>query len=132
MTTPPLPPLPLPPDVDGSAGVWAPLKAMDLDFSQMSTPSHFVHDPRLAWAFWHYRHTAYTQGVPHQGYNLLAEWGSSKPFGLFSVTSNIDGHWQRTQGVGLERLCAPPRPTAPHCFLTIKHAAAAGTRCTAR
>ncbi len=77
---------------------------MDIDFSQMSTPSHFKHDPMLAWAFWKYRHTAYTKGHPHPGYSLLASWGSSKPLGLFSVTSNIDGHWQRTEGVGCEKL----------------------------
>jgi NAD-dependent SIR2 family protein deacetylase len=88
----------------GSAGVWLPLKAMGLDFSQMSTPSHFTDDPLLAWAFWRYRHIAYTKGEPHLGYALLADWGRSKPLGLFSVTSNIDGHWQRTPGVGLDRL----------------------------
>jgi hypothetical protein len=77
---------------------------MDLDFSQMSTPSHFKSDPLLAWAFWRYRHSAYTKGQPHHGYNLLASWGCSKPLGLFSVTSNIDGHWQRTDGVGCDRL----------------------------
>jgi NAD-dependent SIR2 family protein deacetylase len=84
--------------------VWPPLKAMNLDFSEMSTPSHFKDDPYLAWAFWHFRHSAYTKGQPHRGYDLLASWGSSKPLGLFSVTSNIDGHWQRTAGVGEERL----------------------------
>lgn len=77
---------------------------MELDFSQMSTPSHFKNDPLLAWAFWQYRYSAYTKGQPHLGYDLLASWGSSKPHGLFSVTSNIDGHWQRTHGVGPSKL----------------------------
>ena len=87
-----------------SAGVWPPLKAMDLDFSQMSTPSHFAHDPMLAWAFWQFRHNAYTKVQPHPGYDLISSWGRSKPLGVFSVTSNIDGHWQRTAGVGANRL----------------------------
>ena len=85
-------------------GVWAPLKALKIDFSDMSCPSHFESDPRLAWAFWHFRHQAYTKGIPHEGYRLLATWGSAKPYGLFSVTSNIDGHWGRTEGVGAEKL----------------------------
>ncbi len=87
-----------------SAGVWPPLKAMDLDFSQMSTPSHFTHDPMLAWAFWQFRHNAYTKVQPHPGYDLISSWSRSKPLGVFSVTSNIDGHWQRTAGVGADRL----------------------------
>jgi NAD-dependent SIR2 family protein deacetylase len=70
----------------------------------MSCPVHFEGDPRLAWAFWHFRHQAYTKGIPHEGYRLLAKWGTGKPFGLFSVTSNIDGHWGRTEGVGPERV----------------------------
>ena len=74
---------------------------------------------------------------------MLAEWGSSKPLGLFSVTSNIDGHWQRTQGVGQERLCVPPPLILTRVsyvklmliltlVLSVKFAAAAGTRFTAR
>ena len=70
----------------------------------MSCPAHFTRDPRLAWAFWYFRHQAYTKGLPHDGYRLLAKWGSSKPHGLFSVTSNIDGHWGRTEGVGPEKV----------------------------
>ncbi|CAJ1383520.1 unnamed protein product [Effrenium voratum] len=83
-----------------NAGVWPPLKAMSMDFQEMSSPSWFDSDPRLAWAFWRFRHQAYTQGAPHQGYSLLSQWGNAMKHGLFSVTSNIDGHWDRTEGVG--------------------------------
>lgn len=81
-----------------NAGVWAPLEAMGLDFSEMSNPRRFEEDPRAAWAFWRFRHQAYTKSTPHEGYKLVARWGSSKPGGIFSVTSNIDGHWERTLG----------------------------------
>eukprot|EP00933_Yihiella_yeosuensis_P079931 TRINITY_DN93349_c0_g1_i1.p1 TRINITY_DN93349_c0_g1~~TRINITY_DN93349_c0_g1_i1.p1 ORF type:complete len:351 (-),score=37.33 TRINITY_DN93349_c0_g1_i1:108-1160(-) len=87
-----------------NAGVWAPLKALRLDFSELSDPSWFDSDPRLAWAFWRFRHQAYTKGSPHAGYGLLSKWGSQMKHGLFSVTSNIDGHWARTEGVGPERI----------------------------
>jgi NAD-dependent SIR2 family protein deacetylase len=87
-----------------SAGVWPPLKAMNMDLTEMSCPSYFSSDPRLAWAFWHYRHQAYTNGTPHDGYRIIAEWGLSKPMGIFSVTSNVDGHLQRTPGVGPEKV----------------------------
>jgi len=81
-----------------NAGVWPPLKAMQMDFSEMSQPSWFTTDPRLAWAFWHFRHQAYTKGAPHAGYELLKKWGQKMQHGFFSVTSNIDGHWERTIG----------------------------------
>mmetsp|Transcript_54407 Transcript_54407/g.129657 ORF Transcript_54407/g.129657 Transcript_54407/m.129657 type:complete len:340 (+) Transcript_54407:95-1114(+) len=87
-----------------NAGVWAPLKALRMDFSEMSSPQHFTRDPRLAWAFWHFRHEAYTKGSPHAGYNLLSKWGNAKSLGCFSVTSNIDGHWARTAGIGPEKI----------------------------
>merc|ERR1719310_2375533 len=32
-----------------NAGVWAPLRALQMDFSEMSCPSWFEEDPRLAW-----------------------------------------------------------------------------------
>mmetsp|Transcript_87582 Transcript_87582/g.192353 ORF Transcript_87582/g.192353 Transcript_87582/m.192353 type:complete len:338 (+) Transcript_87582:59-1072(+) len=84
------------------AGIWPPLKALGKDFSELSTPAWFESDPRLAWAFWHFRHQGYTKSDPHAGYDLLTKWGVKLPFGVFSVTSNIDGHWERTPGIGPE------------------------------
>merc|ERR1719399_1318202 len=84
-----------------NAGVWPPLKTLGMDFSEMSTPSHFDKDPRLAWAFWHFRHQAYTRhSRPHKGYKLLASWAARAKYGCFSFTSNIDGHWEQPE-VGL-------------------------------
>mmetsp|Transcript_62354 Transcript_62354/g.115732 ORF Transcript_62354/g.115732 Transcript_62354/m.115732 type:complete len:359 (+) Transcript_62354:1-1077(+) len=87
-----------------NAGVWPPLKALRRDFSEMSTPRWFNTDPRLAWAFWHFRHEAYTKGSPHAGYDILSKWANSKTHGYFSVTSNIDGHWERTKGIKASRV----------------------------
>eukprot|EP01065_Artemidia_motanka_P029566 TRINITY_DN35661_c0_g1_i1.p1 TRINITY_DN35661_c0_g1~~TRINITY_DN35661_c0_g1_i1.p1 ORF type:complete len:358 (+),score=70.81 TRINITY_DN35661_c0_g1_i1:129-1076(+) len=83
-----------------NAGVWPPLRALGIDFSEMSCPRWFEDDPLLAWAFWRFRHQAYTKAEPHAGYGILARWGAQMKHGLFSVTSNIDGHWDRTKGVG--------------------------------
>eukprot|EP00929_Paragymnodinium_shiwhaense_P039260 TRINITY_DN20642_c0_g1_i3.p1 TRINITY_DN20642_c0_g1~~TRINITY_DN20642_c0_g1_i3.p1 ORF type:complete len:270 (+),score=50.12 TRINITY_DN20642_c0_g1_i3:305-1114(+) len=46
----------------------------------------------------------YTKGTPHKGYELLSKWGNKKEHGVFSVTSNIDGHWARTAGIGCEKI----------------------------
>jgi len=86
-----------------NAGVWMPLKAMQQDFAEMSCPDVFEEDPRAAWAFWKFRHDAYTTSSPHEGYRILGEWGSNMRGGCFSITSNIDGHWVRTPGIGEAR-----------------------------
>lgn len=86
-------------------GVWPPLRAMNLDFSQLSEPSWFETDPGLAWSFWSFRFRAYTRSEPHAGYGLLSKWGGDCPRGVFSLTSNIDGHWSRTPGIGPELTC---------------------------
>mmetsp|Transcript_29570 Transcript_29570/g.81274 ORF Transcript_29570/g.81274 Transcript_29570/m.81274 type:complete len:388 (-) Transcript_29570:94-1257(-) len=85
-----------------NAGIWPPLRALCMDYSEMSDPRWFREDPRLAWAFWRAVHKAFTLGTPHAGYAILANWGQRMQHGLFSVTSNIDGHWVRTEGVGEE------------------------------
>jgi len=86
-----------------NAGIWAPLKALHMDLQDMSAPQHFETDPRLAWAFFCFRYRAYTSVMPHEGYDILSQWGARLKHGLFSVTSNVDGHWARTKGVGEER-----------------------------
>ena len=40
-----------------NAGVWPPLVKLGLDFSDMSNPSRFKKDARLAWSFWNFRYT---------------------------------------------------------------------------
>jgi len=124
-----------------NAGVWHPLKAMQIDFSEMSCPDVFEEDPRAAWAFWKFRYDAYTSSEPHEGYRMLAQWGSVMPKGCFSITSNIDGHWVRTIGdqwtfemhgalthmqrmdcgdESLGRPCPPPWPTDQDAMAKIR------------
>ena len=86
-----------------NAGVWEPLKAMQRDFSEMSCPDVFEEDERAAWAFWKFRHDTYTGSDPHDGYKILSAWGARMKHGCWSITSNIDGHWARTPGMGAER-----------------------------
>eukprot|EP01047_Picozoa_sp_COSAG01_P057449 COSAG01_NODE_6640_length_3566_cov_3.548443_6_plen_255_part_00 len=81
------------------AGVWGPLRALGLDYSQAFTPHQFVSDARLAWAFFQHQYRTYTAAAPHAGYDLLARWGAATAHGMFCVTSNVDGHWRRVAGV---------------------------------
>eukprot|EP00966_Prymnesium_polylepis_P175635 4064898-Prymnesium_polylepis.1 len=85
---------------------------MQIDFSERPCPDVFESDPYAAWAFWKFRHDAYTQSSPHDGYRLLAAMGGRMPKEVFSITSNIDGHWVRIEGIGEERMrCTAPSPT---------------------
>lgn len=79
-----------------NAGVWGPLRALRLDYQQIVDPDWFESDPQLAWAFWGTCYKMYNTTAPHAGYQLIATWGQNLPHGLFSVTSNVDGHWGRT------------------------------------
>ena len=76
-----------------NAGIWPPLKDMNMDFQDMSQPKWFKSDPRLAWAFWKYRWENYTSAEPHEGYHIIKRWIENKGGNGFSFTSNIDGHW---------------------------------------
>mmetsp|Transcript_18736 Transcript_18736/g.58890 ORF Transcript_18736/g.58890 Transcript_18736/m.58890 type:complete len:368 (-) Transcript_18736:319-1422(-) len=77
------------------AGVWGPLHALCMDYQQMSDPDWFESDPRFAWAYWASTFRSYMSTTPHAGYTILREWGERMAHGYFSVTSNIDGHWER-------------------------------------
>ena len=84
-----------------NAGVWPPLEEKKIDFRDMSSPKWFSKEVaedsqesvNFAWAFWQFRHSAYTTAAPHEGYTILRRWGKGKKHGCFSFTSNIDGHW---------------------------------------
>lgn len=86
-----------------NAGVWPPLIRRQLDFSEVSDPCWFDDDPLFGWAFWKFRHDAYTSAAPHKGYELLRQWSEPKRHGMFSFTSNIDGHWEAA-GLAPERV----------------------------
>eukprot|EP01006_Ploeotia_vitrea_P008356 TRINITY_DN19813_c0_g1_i1.p1 TRINITY_DN19813_c0_g1~~TRINITY_DN19813_c0_g1_i1.p1 ORF type:complete len:300 (+),score=17.86 TRINITY_DN19813_c0_g1_i1:21-920(+) len=77
------------------AGVWPPLKELDMDYTDICDPCWFKEDPPLGWAFWHFCWKAYTESKPHRGYELLRDWAKDTPLGSFFFTSNIDGHWTR-------------------------------------
>ena len=81
------------------SGVWPPLKALGIDYVDATDPHLFKADPRLAWAYWASSFDQYTnKSRPHEGYTTLKRWARGKKHRLFSITSNIDGHWCRTVG----------------------------------
>ncbi|MBF0272218.1 MAG: NAD-dependent deacetylase [Magnetococcales bacterium] len=87
------------PDFRGQNGFWRAYPAiakLGLSFPQMANPAWFHRDPRLAWAFYGHRLELYRRIPPHAGFSQLLALTQDKPAGGFVLTSNVDGHFQRT------------------------------------
>jgi NAD-dependent SIR2 family protein deacetylase len=94
------------PDFRGNDGFWRtyPVVAkLGLSFEQMANPSWFGTDPELAWAFYGHRFNLYRNTHPHRGFNELLNLATTKPFGAFVFTSNVDGQFQKA-GFDPERI----------------------------
>ena len=85
------------PDFRGPEGFWRAypaLKDKGLHLQSMSNPSWFVKDPQFAWGFFGHRYNLYSGAEPHQGFEIILNWGQRMERGYFAFTSNVDGHAQ--------------------------------------
>ncbi len=86
------------PDFRGPRGFWKaypPYETLGLQFTDLANPRWFRSDPAFAWGFYGHRLNLYRQTRPHEGFQILRDWGERKPLGLFAFTSNVDGQFQR-------------------------------------
>lgn len=86
------------PDFRGTEGFWTSYPALAsrrIDFRGIAAPRAFVSRPEIAWGFYGHRLALYRETVPHTGFQILKELGSSLPGGVFVVTSNVDGQFQK-------------------------------------
>jgi NAD-dependent SIR2 family protein deacetylase len=86
------------PDFRGNEGFWKaypPFAKLGLSFIDLANPRWFASDPALAWGFYGHRLQLYRRTRPHEGFQILKKWGTSKPRGYFVFTSNVDGQFQR-------------------------------------
>jgi len=84
------------PDYRGNEGLWKaypPLAHLKLSLAGISNPAMIDKNPHLVWGFHAHRMKLYHDAVPHQGYELLKQWGETKNGNIFAVTSNVDGHF---------------------------------------
>lgn len=87
------------PDFRGNEGFWnayPPYKKLGKSFIEMANPDSFATDPRFGWGFYGHRLNLYRKTVPHAGFGILRNWAESKEAGSFVMTSNVDGHFQRS------------------------------------
>src|SRR5262245_22086927 len=86
------------PDFRGPEGFWRAYPAyarLRLAFETLAQPRWFDEDPELAWGFYGHRLSLYRRTTPHEGFGLLRKWAERTAHGLFVLTSNIDGQFQR-------------------------------------
>lgn len=86
------------PDFRGDEGFWKaypPMRKLGVSFAEMANPIWFEDNPCLAWGFYGHRLNLYRDTIPHRGFNQLLELASSKPYGYFVFTSNVDGQFQK-------------------------------------
>ena len=95
------------PDFRGRDGFWRTYPALGRarrSFEDAASPAFFASDPALAWGFYGHRLSLYRQTTPHPGFEILRQWGQSKPRGLFVNTSNVDGQFQKA-GFDRDAIC---------------------------
>ena len=86
------------PDFRGTEGFWNAYPALgqaQIAFESIASPDAFYAKPELAWGFYGHRLNLYRNTVPHAGFSLLRELGTSMPNGAFVFTSNVDGQFQK-------------------------------------
>jgi NAD-dependent SIR2 family protein deacetylase len=86
------------PDFRGPKGFWKnyPLyKKQGVRFEEMANPVHFNRDPKFAWGFYGHRLNLYRKTEPHRGFQILINIAAKFKLPYFSVTSNVDGHFQK-------------------------------------
>jgi len=86
------------PDFRGDHGFWNAYPMywrLGINFIGAANPEHFERDPAFGWGFYGHRTNLYRQTLPHAGFGLLLAWAERFDLGLFAVTSNVDGQFQR-------------------------------------
>jgi NAD-dependent SIR2 family protein deacetylase len=86
------------PDFRGDRGFWKaypPYEKLGLSFVDAANPAHFEGDPQLGWGFYGHRTNLYRATVPHRGFAIVRGWVERLGLADFTVTSNVDGQFQK-------------------------------------
>jgi NAD-dependent SIR2 family protein deacetylase len=86
------------PDFRGDHGFWQayPMyERLGLAFVDAANPAHFERDPAFGWGFYGHRLELYRRTVPHEGFAILKRWMESRRLSGWTVTSNVDGQFQK-------------------------------------
>ncbi|PSV00596.1 SIR2 family NAD-dependent protein deacylase [Photobacterium kishitanii] len=80
----------------GKSGFYElPVKGKSYTFESLVNPYSLQEEPEIVLGFYGRRLNNYKETTPHSGYSKLLEYANSLKYGYFSVTTNIDGHFEK-------------------------------------
>lgn len=86
------------PDFRGEKGFWKNYPICGegkMNYMDAANAEHFETDPEFGWGFNGHRLQLYRDTDPHAGFGILRNWIDRFDLRWFSVTSNVDGHFQK-------------------------------------
>ncbi|QQR59584.1 MAG: NAD-dependent deacetylase [Candidatus Melainabacteria bacterium] len=85
------------PDFRGENGFWKaypPFRGRK--YSEITSPTMLDENPEQAWGFFSHCMVMYRNTAPHKGYETLLNWTKEHFSNYFVFTSNIDGHFAKS------------------------------------
>lgn len=82
-------------DTDGFWEKHPNIGELKLGFKDIANPKNYLKHPEIGMNFYRERLQNYQKTEPHSGFYDLLNYGKSLKHGLFSITSNVDNHFNK-------------------------------------
>lgn len=82
----------------GKEGLWEKYpdaKGLNLGFKDLANPNNYALYPEVVMPFYLDRYKSYVNAEPHSGYYELFGFAETLPFKYFTITSNVDGMFEK-------------------------------------
>ena len=84
-------------DYRGNGGQWGQVESdTEKSIFEVVNPQAFVENPAYSWGLFGQRIKEYAETKPHNGFAILRNWIEIYHLDYFCLTSNIDGHFQKS------------------------------------
>lgn len=84
-------------DYRGNGGQWGQVENdTEKSIFEVVNPQAFIENPAYSWQLFGQRMKEYTETKPHHGFAILRKWITNYKLDYFCLTSNIDGHFQKS------------------------------------
>jgi NAD-dependent SIR2 family protein deacetylase len=84
-------------DYRGNGGQWGQVENdTEKSIFEVVNPQAFVENPAYSWKLFGQRIKEYAETKPHNGFTILRNWIKTYNLDYFCLTSNIDGHFQKS------------------------------------
>jgi len=84
-------------DYRGTGGQWGKVENQNgKSVFEVVNPDNLIENPGYLWTMFAHRLKKYTETIPHSGFGILKKWIEQFRLDYFIITSNIDGHFQKS------------------------------------